>query len=201
MGRVETESKELNSTRYAKVALAYTHSNVVGHGLLRTADEYRWSSHRTYIEDVNPSHEIVPVSEMRQVERRKLLKTHHSFEGSRLLYDRTDGMVLCQSFVDSETGLSLYDSLEEYLEFFHRKDILDEFLDCSGQKTPLITPDEEVLFQANLWAKEWFGMESVLLLKENQKVRLARYLKNKFRSYPSQLSRVLGLDIDVMSRL
>lgn len=187
--RIEMTVKEVKSSRYGKICIAYVNGNSFGHGIIQDMSESISSGHRAYItEDSGDC--CIRVCDLSRADQLKIFRTKYDFRNSNLIYNVKEGMILPKSFVSAEIGLSYFTGVEEYLAMVADLNTYNE-VDYITNVEKWAGRDTVIREQAEKWAVDWFGKASMDLLSDNQKLKLATYLRSKYKSFPAQLANIL----------
>lgn len=201
--------------------IAYIYRNPLVAGYRFLPGEYRWGSARYLFREYTdydsnvlgstcsrgvvttcPAYGCSPISgrfrelgSMPLREQRSLLGTHTVLPSSWVV--DSSGMIDPRCFLEVGRVEQLFGTPTRYLYFLSRK--LEGDIDrmvASGNNTFLRDKDLRVI--VGQLASDIFGVESVRLLNVNQRLVMARKLKYEYASTAKQISRMLGLDLELL---
>ena len=197
---VPIRHQAIDSDYYLKIAICYTVKNAPVAGISHNALDYPWSSGPLYFK--RPGLWCSPkwieeddsltdnVSQMSLNLRRKTLRTRKkaSPDDARMI----DGLVFPGEYVAYELVERLFKTCKSFNYFLCRTK--EEDVDARGGIiSHLSIPMQEMRQHKNEICRELFGTTSIKGLNMQQRIRLARTLRQRYNSSLKQIIRLSGL--------
>ncbi len=193
----------IDTDYYLKIAICYTVKNAPVAGIPHNALDYPWSSSPLYFKRPGlwcsprwleeDSVAIQNASQMGLNLCRATLRTrkYASREDVRMM----DGLVFPGEYVDYEIVERLFKTCKSFNYFLCRTK--EEDVDArGGDISHLSIPMQEMRQHKNEICKELFDTESIKGLNTQQRIRLARTMRQRYNSSLKQIIRLSGLVYD-----
>lgn len=176
--------------------IAYIDRNPIIAGYKFLPSEYPWGSakymFRTIIQDTGDAREL---STFNHSELHRMLKTWNNLPKEWKINEH--GMVLPENFLNISKLESLFKSPVKYI--YHLSKKLEGKIELQ-QGALTFTGDKELRIITNNMTQELFGGMSIDRLDFNSKLILARKLRYNYASTPKQISRMLKIDVDILTK-
>lgn len=188
--------KEITAPFYLKRCIAYVLLNPVAANIVKTPEEYPWSSFRTYFSALDDG--VKRVSEMETVECRKLLHTKLDLKQSHLMLD-SEGHVSYKSFVNYRLVEKLFGSqtaLFKSLALTNSATEEELYADHCAKYD-----DTELIAEVMSLSVKKFGKTEFRMLTKNEKYSIIPAIIRKTRVQPRRLARILRVRPEEISRL
>lgn len=191
--------KEMTDPLYVAQAIAYVLRNPVKAGLHVTPQGYPWSSARLYFSAGDWSsvgcHRIGSLGS----EARKSLTNNYMKLPKEWLVDH-NGMILPECYVNVRAVEAMYGRPGQFMYWLNKAD--DRMLELdSGVAAKSRYTNEELQTNMNEIIVRHFGKSSLKDLGMQARAELASIMKRRFGAGPSRLSRLLGIEKDILSKL
>ena len=207
-GDVPIRHQLIDTDYYLKVAICYTVKNAPVAGIPHNALDYPWSSGPLYFKRAGlwcsprwleeDGAAVETASQMGLNVRRETLRTrkYASPEDVRIF----DGLVFPGEYVAYEVVERLFKTCKSFNYFFCRTK--EEDVDARGGSiSHLSIPMQEMRQHKNEICKELFGTSSIKGLNTQQRIRLARTMRQRYNSSLKQIIRLSGLVYDEVKDL
>ena len=174
--------------------IAYIDRNSIVAGYSLLPGEYPWGSAR-YLFKAKSIQDVRLLSEIKKKQLRRLLNTC-----THLPLDwkiDADNMILPDCFLDIEHIEHLFKSPARYL--YHLSKKLEGKVEML-EGTKAFIPDKELRTLVEGLSEQLFGKRDVKLLDFNSRIILARKLRYGYASTPKQISRMVYLADDVLTK-
>lgn len=191
--------KPINTEDYLKTAIAYVLRNPVAAKLPIVPGEYRWSSGNCYFADASMyGRRFTKASDFGSTEMRKRFNTRHALPGDYLITE--EGIIWPRCYVDYKTVERLYRTPAAFL--YH----LAKNMDMENELTTDILrkanySDQELYNSASTICHSQFGKETLGQLSIEEKLSIARIVRKKYGASAKQISRITGLDPQLLKEL
>lgn len=157
---------------------------------------YRWSSADVYFKTHQPNG--MHVNSLCLEERRRIFRTKFAIPDS---YEYRDGVILNTCFVSSAIVSGLFNGSVEYFDFLRKYSLEAEVEEKHGVHLQLKFSDAEIQERINDICINEFHARSVRHLDRKCLLRVARIAAARFGAGRAQLSRLLGIDKDILDRI
>ncbi len=191
--------KQIDTEDYLKTAIAYVLRNPVAAKLPIVPGEYRWSSGNCYFADGSMyGRRFTKASDFGSTEIRQRFNTRHALPGDYLITE--EGIIWPRCYVDYKTVERLYRTPAAFL--YH----LAKNMDMENELTTDILrkanySDQELYNSASTICHSQFGKEALDLLSIEEKLSIARIVRKKYGASAKQISRITGLDPQLLKEL
>ncbi len=191
--------KQIDTEDYLKTAIAYVLRNPVAAKLPIVPGEYRWSSGNCYFADGSMyGRRFTKASDFGSTEMRQRFNTRHALPGDYLITE--EGIIWPRCYVDYKTVERLYRTPAAFL--YH----LAKNMDMENELTTDILrkanySDQELYNSASAICHSQFGKEALGLLSIEEKLSIARIVRKKYGASAKQISRITGLDPQLLKEL
>lgn len=186
---IPADPKEICDVRYLRNCIAYVLLNPVIAGIVRRAEDYRWSSFDAYFNNATPV--TYPVSSLPTRKCRQILKSRADISSSRLRI-MADGSIYLKSFIDYSFVERLFAGRTEFYRCLALTDSVEQESIYVSHEVKY--DDNELYAEAAAISKMRFGKTSLTLLTKAEKISMLRSLRKKTGASPRRLARVLRLD-------
>ena len=191
--------RQVDTPDYLKNAIAYVLRNPVAARLSVMPGEYRWGSGSCYFADASiHGRRLRKVSSVGIAERRKLFNTREVLPDSFLITD--DGLILPQCYVDFKAVESLYRTPAAMLYYLARNVDMEAEL-ATGILRKARYSDQELYNSATVLGSSMFRKNGLSHLTIEEKLSLAKALRQRYGISARQLSRLLGIDLRLLQHL
>lgn len=157
---------------------------------------YPWSSADCYFVLFKQRGERI--SSMGSMEKRIMFQTHLSIPDS---YEHKDGRILNFCFVSSDKASLKFRDSVEYFDILRRYSLEAEVESAYGLHESVTFSDSELQERISTICKIELHKESITLLDRKDLLRLARLVASRYGASQKQLSRLLGLDKEILDRI
>ena len=178
-----------------KKEICYIHRNPYK-ARIASPDGYRWSSADVYFKTHQPNG--MHVNSLCLEERRRIFRTKFAIPDS---YEYRDGVILNTCFVSSAIVSGLFNGSVEYFDFLRKYSLEAEVEEKHGVHLQLKFSDAEIQERINDICINEFHARSVRHLDRKCLLRVARIAAARFGAGRAQLSRLLGIDKDILDRI
>ena len=191
--------KPIDTEDYLKTAIAYVLRNPVAAKLPIVPGEYRWSSGNCYFADASMyGRRFTKASDFGSTEMRQRFNTRHALPGDYLITE--EGIIWPRCYVDYKTVERLYRTPATFL--YH----LAKNMDMENELTTDILrkanySDQELYNSASAICHSQFGKEALGQLSIEEKLSIARIVRKKYGASAKQISRITGLDPQLLKEL
>ena len=185
---------KLETADHVYNVLAYIDRNVINTNYPYLISEYPWGSAK-YLFKERVISEGIALGTIGKKQKRLMLKTHIGLPDSWHILP--DGMLNPISFVSFEKTEALFQTPRKYI-FYLSKKVEGDIDNQVNSTTKAYVSDKELRIILKGLTKKMFGEESHLLLDINSKIKLAKKLRYEYYSTPKQISRMLGISIDIL---
>ena len=191
--------KPIDTEDYLKTAIAYVLRNPVAAKLPIVPGEYRWSSGNCYFADGSMyGRRFTKASDFGSTEMRQRFNTRHALPGDYLITE--EGIIWPRCYVDYKTVERLYRTPAAFL--YH----LAKNMDMENELTTDILrkanySDQELYNSASAICHSQFGKETLGQLSIEEKLSIARIVRKKYGASAKQISRITGLDPQLLKEL
>ena len=185
----------INSEERLMETIAYIDRNPIVAGYRYLASEYKWGSSRYMFKNSSEVILSYKVRELSHTKLREILKTRVTIPSEWIIC--ADGMIDPRSFLDIETAEKVFKSPIRYIYFLSKK--LEGKLELT-QGTSSFYPDKELRRITQNLAIELFADDNIKDLDFNSKIVIARKLRYNYASTPKQISRMLHLPSEILSK-
>lgn len=178
-----------------KREICYIHRNPYK-ARIASPDAYPWSSADVYFKTTLPSG--AEIKDLQVLERRELFQTKLQIPDS---YEYLDGRILNTSFVSFPAASAKFTDSVEYFDFLRKYSLEAEVEEQHGIHKAVTFSDAELQERIKSICVNEFHTESVAGLNRKDLLRLARIASYRFGAGQAQLSRLLGVDKEVLGRV
>lgn len=176
--------------------IAYLDRNAIVAGYQYLPQEYAWGSAKYMFQDAaNSRTETREIKDFNAKEQQQLFKTWHKIPENWRVYP--NGMIDPRCFLEINTLDKLFKSPIKYL--FHLSKKLEGRIELI-QGTQTFIPDKELRKITQQLAMELFSTTSVQQLDFSSKITIARKLRFNHGSTPKQISRIISLDHETITK-
>lgn len=195
---VSVTVREIYDSWDLKGCIAYTLLNPVTARIVRSPEEYKWSSFNAYFQ--NPKTDLIPVSKLTSTQLRKIFRTHSDLKESGFMLD-LEHHIDIKSFVDYKFVERIFGGVTMFFKVLAVTDCVGEELKYTELTSTVKYTDDDLRVEAIALAKKKFGRDDLDALPIEHKSRLVLPLRKKTGVALSRLARVLRLNIDYVKRL
>ena len=156
---------------------------------------YPWSSADQYFGLCQPCGQ--KVSTLSKKEQEKLFQTHFTIPQE---YEHIDGRILNKTFVSAKTALNKFRDSVEYFDLLRKYSLEAEVEELHGIHESIVFSDSEMLEKLTSICRLELHAESLHSLDRKALLRLARIASQRYGAGQKQLSRLLGIDKDILNR-
>ncbi len=182
--------KRINDLYYLKNCISYVLMNPVTAGIVRRAEDYKWSSFDAYFN--NAVDDSISINDLGTVRRRSIMCTHADLSAS-LLRVCSDGSLSVKSFVDYKFVEKLFKGRTDFFRSLALTDCVSEEEKYIGNS--FAYSYTEIIAEVISCAQKFFGKTSIALLTKEEKRKVIVTVRKKTRATPKVLARILRLDI------
>ena len=187
----------IDSLRVLRAEIVYSHRNGYVVHPHQTPFSYPWSSGRYYF---NPGLEAdgVRYSQLSYKEKRALCRGRaQDLPGDWII---SNGMISPQSFVDIKGGEGFFRDAHQYFNLLSKNyEAYSEVAKRLGDQVFLT--DEELFSAVSSLCRKNFGQARPSLLAPDDKISVAREIKQRYNASNGQIRRMLRLDAGVVQEL
>jgi len=194
--RIECDPQEIKDVFHLKNCISYTLLNPTVPGIVKHAEDYRWSSFEAYFN--NATFNKYPVQSFTIRELRAKLRTRQDLTNSAFMLDDNGNLVI-KSFVDYKFVESLFRSKADFYKSLAMTNSISE--EETYVKSSFKYSDTEVIAEALTIAKNKFGKNSIQMLTKEEKHKLLPTLRKKTYASPKKLARILRLEITEVNQM
>lgn len=202
MKRVPINYQAIDNDRYLKIAICYVVKNPPVAGLPYMSWNYPWSSGPLYFNKGKSwtsatRSSNAPISRLGAREWRSTMKTKIMTEDTPDLFN---GMVLPQEFVDKDLVERIFKTTRSYNYFLciTREEDVESH---GGSISRLSIPIQEMRQYRSELCQSMFGTNTIRSLNTQQRLKLAKVLRNRYNSSLKQVTRMCGLVHDEVKGL
>lgn len=176
--------------------IAYIDRNAIVAGYRYLPCEYPWGSARFMFRDkVSPTCGTTKLSDLSETEKQDILKTWAELPGDWEIDQ--NGMILPECFLDISKLEGLFKSPARYLYYLSKK--LEGKVEIQHGIQAFIC-DKELRVIVKDLCLDLFGRQDSDNLDFNSKLLLARRLRYNYASTPKQISRMLNMNVDILTK-
>lgn len=196
--KIQDSISLIDNIQYFRNCIAYILRNSISAKVCRKTEDYPWSSYFCYFRDSND--DCISISSMGPREIRRILKTRPDLDGCPFSID-SEGMISPRSFVAFEIVEKAFINSGR-LFLFHLGTCNDALMEYEMACKPLIgVNDTELLRATEKIAANRFRGKTIAELTNQQKCSIIKTVFFNNKTSIPQLSRVLGLPRDIISRI
>ena len=178
-----------------KREICYIHRNPYK-ARIASPDAYPWSSADMYFKTSLPVGRLV--KDLGSKEKRLLFKTRIQIPDN---YEFIDGRILNTNFVSFGRASAKFTDSVEYFEYLRKYSLEAEVEESHVIHLEVTFSDTEIMERINSICVNEFHVKSISGLGRKDLLRLARIVASRFGAGQAQLSRLLGVDKDVLDRV
>ncbi len=186
--RINCHTKEIFDPFYLKRCIAYVLLNACTAKIVRSPEEYRWSSFAAYFNNVDDG--IVEVASLSQARYRKLLKTKTDLRGSSIKLCK-DGSLSLKSFVDYRFVEKLFGNQSQFFKSLALTNCVEEEELYVGKTVRY--DDTELIAEVISRSLLKYNKTELRLLTKQEKLMLIPYVIKKTGASTKRLARILRL--------
>jgi REP element-mobilizing transposase RayT len=189
----------ISDIKYLRNCIAYILRNAVSAKICRKIEEYPWSSYNAYfMTDSNTSG--LPITSLKGRLRKKLLKTRMNLDDCPYRIDE-QGSISVDSFVRTDL-VHLTFNRSGRLFLYYLGSCNDAQMEYEFASRPLVQAnDHDLLSSAEKVAAQRFKGKNIAMLTTSEKCSIIKYLFFNHKSTVPQLSRILGLSRELVSKV
>lgn len=197
LSRVPVNYQKIDSDRYLKTAICYVVKNPTAAGLPYLPWNYPWSSgplyfHRDLPWSMVPRLQVSALSDLTDLERRKILKTRMVKSSAEALIN---GLVLPREYVAVELVERIFRTASGY-NYFLCTSRESDVEARGGRISRLSIPMQEMRQHRIEICMQMYGRPSMNTLNPEQRLWVARALRSRYHSSTKQVARLCGLIYD-----
>ena len=176
-------------------AIAYVHMNCVAANICLNPFEYRWGTGGCFFRSSEELEGDCPS----KMSRRKLIALTHSYKEipAHLLFDKT-GCIIPSSYIEVSFVEKLFKTPKRMMYFLNSSS--KSRISKNADKMPSFK-DQTIMYAVPDLCQSLFHKNSVKTLTSEELCTLSRQIRYRFSSDPHQISRILGLTYDTISKL
>ncbi len=189
------QSIKINSLEHLLNVLAYIDRNIINTNYPYLASEYQWGSAK-YLFKERGSIDRKFLSDLSIKEKKLTLHTHMILPDTWSILP--NGMICPDCFVSYEKVENLFQTSRRYLFYLSKKvegTVESEML--YGARNYIV--DKELRVIAKELVKKLYGEDDYKLLDIGSRLQLAKKLKYDYLATTKQISRVIGVSIEILS--
>ena len=185
---VECTVKPIFDSLYLKRCISYTLLNPVTAGIVRSPEEYRWSSFSAYFNPIDDG--IVEVASLSVRQTREILHTRNDLAGTSLRLT-ADGEVSLKSFVDYKFVENLFGSQTAFFKSL-------ALTNCAAEEQLYVNhlarySDTDILAEIISLSTKKYGKSEFRTLTKSEKLSIVPLLIRKTSATPKRLARLMRL--------
>lgn len=185
---------KITSMDYLLEVMAYLDRNAIKANFPYLPSEYKWGSSRYIFKD-RSVFKGQKLSEISLRKQRELFNTHKVLPQEWEIFP--DGMLNPLSFCQIDKVESLFKTPIRYIYFLAKKVEGKVEEDISqGNRTYIMDKDLRSIIETLVY--NMFGSTDIKMLNMDARLKLARKLRYEYLSTPKQISRMLGISIEVV---
>lgn len=183
--------KAIATFDYLLTAIAYVLRNPIAAGFPYRIDDYRWSSANLYFHKYPDELHGVTMGEIGTKRCRQLFSTRVAFPDDWTMDD--SGMIWPGHYVQYETVNKLYRNVKRYMYYLSatQEASVSESL---GMTDMIVLPDKELRKAAKGLSEDMFAKDNIVSLSVNERLILAKKLRQKFACSIKQIARMVHLE-------
>lgn len=197
LGNLQLSINEIKDGEYLENAIAYVLRNPMAARINVMPHHYRWSSANIYFRG-DSAMNGTPVNELSERKRNRTLKTKIALPDHYVVNDK--GMILPESFIDPKPLEAIFRHPSRLMFALARKVEPEVELEF-GVVDRVSYTDAELKSMINEFVVAEFGVSGMSALSIEQKLRLCTVMRRNFNASVKQISRIIRLAPDVVSRL
>lgn len=174
---------------YLKNCIAYVLLNPVAAGIVKSPEQYSWSSFHCYFESVGHSGRPISTFTKRAI-KNDILKTHHDMSRTGFLIGE-ENCVLPSSFVEYKYVEKLFGNHMNFYRTLVKTKSDEEEARYIGRIVRY--SDNEALSEVILFAQRYYHVNRVNELTKEQKYKSARFVQAKTGISNKRIARILNL--------
>ncbi|MBO5194900.1 MAG: hypothetical protein J6B62_08395 [Bacteroidales bacterium] len=182
--------KAIETQDYLLSAIAYVLRNPIAAGFPYVAGDYKWSTASLYFREFH-KYMGLPISEIGLMKRRELFSTRQEFPDDWTMDD--SGMIWPGHYVQYETVNKLYRNVKRYM-YYQSATQEASVSESLGMTEMIVLPDKELRKAAKGLSEEIFAKDNIVSLSVNERLILAKKLRQKFGCSIKQIARIVHLE-------
>jgi len=196
--KIETDYWHISPEKLGQ-KIVYLYRNPVAAGMRIVPQGYRWSSAFLAFSDTGwMLADARKISEISIRERRKIFSSHSDLPGDWLVL--RNGMIWPGCYVATSFAEKQFSNIQAFMfELNNRK--VDQETEEEMASESFSLPDADVRFRATQLCMEYFRKSRVMQCSADERLKLARLLRQELKCNSKQLARVLHLRREDLSVL